>query len=218
VPFASVYPLVTARAVAREFTYEVDDGVGVGAIVRIPFGRSRARGIVVSLQEAPPAGVEARPVESVLGELPASLVELALWLADYYGSTPARALALVAPESPKRRKEQAPPSERQSLSGEAEPDELSQPQLAAVTRIVAAMDAGAGNLLLYGATGSGKTEVYLQACAAALERGLGTILLVPEIALAPQTVGRVRRDGCRYPRMPTLTIPCALVTGIFWMT
>jgi primosomal protein N' (replication factor Y) len=193
VPFASVYPLVTARAVAREFTYEVDEGVGVGAIVRIPFGRSRARGIVVSLHDAPPEGVDARPVESVIGEIPASLVELALWIADYYGSTPARALALVAPESPKRRKEQAPPAERQSLSGEAEPHELSAPQVAAVARVVEAMDGGAGNLLLYGATGSGKTEVYLQACAAALERGLGTIVLVPEIALAPQTVGRVRQ-------------------------
>jgi primosomal protein N' (replication factor Y) (superfamily II helicase) len=192
-PYASVYPLVTARAVAREFTYEVDDTVAVGAIVRVPFGRSRARGIVVSLHDAPPAGVDARPIESVIGEIPATLVELALWIADYYGSTPARALALIAPESPKRRKEQAPPAERQSLSGEAEPLQLSEPQVAAVERIVAGMDAGAGNLLLYGATGSGKTEVYLQACAAALERGRGAIVLVPEIALAPQTVGRVRQ-------------------------
>jgi primosomal protein N' (replication factor Y) len=129
----------------------------------------------------------------VLGAVPASLVELALWIASYYGSTPARALALVAPESPKRRKEQPPPAERQSLAGEAEPHRLSEPQEAAVARIVEAIDAGGGNLLLYGATGSGKTEVYLQACAAALERGLGAILLVPEIALAPQTVGRVRQ-------------------------
>ena len=55
-PFASVYPLVTARAVAREFTYEVEDGVEVGAIVRIPFGRSRARGIVVSLARCAAGG------------------------------------------------------------------------------------------------------------------------------------------------------------------
>jgi primosomal protein N' (replication factor Y) len=189
---ASVYPLVTARAVAREFTYEVDDGVGVGAIVRIPFGRSRARGIVVARIDEPPAGVKVRPVDAVIGEIPPALVELALWLADYYGSTPARALALVAPESPKRRKEQAPPAERQSLGGESEPLELSAGQVEAVTRIVGAIDAGGANLLLFGATGSGKTEVYLQACAAALERGLGAIVLVPEIALAPQTVGRFR--------------------------
>ena len=42
-PYASVYPLVTARAVARAFTYEVPDDVAVGAILRVPFGRSRAR-------------------------------------------------------------------------------------------------------------------------------------------------------------------------------
>ncbi|HEY1554668.1 MAG TPA: primosomal protein N', partial [Kofleriaceae bacterium] len=189
---ASVFPLVTARAVARPFTYEVEDGVGVGAIVRIPFGRSRARGIVVALEAAAPAGVDVRPVEAVIGEVPHALVELALWLADYYGSTPARALALVAPETPKRRKEQAPPAERQSLGGEAEPAQLTDEQVAALSRIVAAVDAGGGTFLLHGATGSGKTEVYLQACAAALERGLGAIVLVPEIALAPQTVGRVR--------------------------
>jgi len=189
VPFAEIYPLVTARAVARAFTYEVPEGVGVGAVVRIPFGRSRARGLVTALVESPPPGVEARPVESIVGEIPATLVELALWLADYYGSTPARALALVAPETPKRRKEQAPPAERQALPGEQPPAALSDAQAAAIARIV---DGGPGNLLLYGATGSGKTEVYLHACAAMLERGFGAIILVPEIALAPQTVGRVR--------------------------
>jgi primosomal protein N' (replication factor Y) len=189
VPYAEVYPLVTARAVARAFTYEVPAEVGVGAVVRIPFGRSRARGLVTAIVDAPPEGVEARPIDGIVGEIPATLVDLALWLADYYGSTPARALALVAPESPKRRKEQAPPAERQALAGEAAPAALSEAQTAAVARIV---DGGAGNLLLHGATGSGKTEVYLQACAAMLERGFGAIILVPEIALAPQTVGRVR--------------------------
>ncbi|NUR76142.1 MAG: DEAD/DEAH box helicase, partial [Thermoleophilia bacterium] len=187
-PFAEVYPLVTARAVARPFTYEVGDDVGVGAIVRVPFGRSRVRGIVTALVDAPPTGVEARPIEGVVGAIPQTLVELALWIADYYGSTPARALALVAPATPQRRKEQAPPAERQGLAGEAEPRALSPQQLATVARIVE----GSGNYLLYGATGSGKTEVYLQAIASTLERGFGAIVLVPEIALAPQTVGRVR--------------------------
>ena len=192
-PFAAVHPFLTARAISGPFTYEVPDDVGAGAIVAIRFANRMLRGIVVSLSATAPEGVEARPIENVLGGVPAPLVELALWLADYYGSTPARALALVAPAQPKRRKEQAPPGEAHSLTGEAAPAELLPEQTAATARIVEAMDApGSAHFLVYGPTGSGKTEVYLQACAAALERGLGVIVLVPEIALAPQTVGRFR--------------------------
>ena len=46
--------------------------------------------------------------------------------------------------------------------------------------------------LLHGVTGSGKTEVYLQAIAHALEQGQGAIVLVPEISLTPQTVERFK--------------------------
>src|SRR3954451_7833867 len=189
-PYASVYPLVSARAVARAFTYEVPDEVGKGAVVAVRFGRAQARGVVVGLEDAPPDGVKAAPVGRVLDELPPALVDLALWVSEYYGSTPARALELVAPAQRTRRgmRRETP----RGLAGEAAPDRLTPEQEAAVGRIVGAIDDGGGRFLLYGATGSGKTEVYLQACAAALERGRGAIVLVPEIALAPQTVGRVR--------------------------
>ena len=54
-PYASVYPLVSARALARVFTYEVPDDVGKGAVVSVSFGASRRRGVVVGTGEAPPA-------------------------------------------------------------------------------------------------------------------------------------------------------------------
>ena len=192
--YASVYPLLTTRALARPFTYAVGEDVRRGSVLQVRFGGARQRGVVVDLAAEPPAGVNAAEAERVVELLPESLVDLALWLADYYGSTPGRALALVAPPGRVRKVgERDAPALREGLEGEAEPERLSEGQTAAVARIVAAMDAGAGGpFLLHGATGSGKTEVYLQACAAALERGLGAIVLVPEIALTPQAVGRFR--------------------------
>jgi primosomal protein N' (replication factor Y) (superfamily II helicase) len=190
--YASVYPLVTTRALARPFTYEVPDEVGRGAVVAVRLGGARQRGVVIGLEDAPPEGVEAAPIELVVESLPAPLVELALWLADYYGSTPGRALALIAPPKRARRKELPQPAERDALAGEPEPHALTASQERALARLRGALDEGGGHFLLYGATGSGKTEVYLQAAADALGRGLGVIVLVPEIALAPQTVGRFR--------------------------
>jgi primosomal protein N' (replication factor Y) len=183
---ASVFPLVTARALSRPFTYAVPDGTEIGAVVEARFGRQRLRGVVAELGVAAPAGVDVSEIERIVETLPGALVELALWLAGYYGSTPARALALVAPESRRRRGERREPVARELLPAEAAPAELTDSQRAAVARILA----GGGPYLLYGATGSGKTEVYLQACRAMLERGRGAIVLVPEIALTPQALGR----------------------------
>jgi primosomal protein N' (replication factor Y) len=183
---ASVFPLVTARALARPFTYSVPEGTKVGAVVEARFGRQRLRGVVAELGVSAPAGIDVSEVERVVETLPGPLVELALWIAGYYGSTPARALALVAPESRKRRGERREPVGRELLAAEAAPEELTETQRGAVARILA----GGGPYLLYGATGSGKTEVYLRACAAMLERGRGAIVLVPEIALTPQALGR----------------------------
>ena len=190
--YASVYPLVTARAVARPFTYEIPPEVERGAVVQVPFGGSRARGVVVGVEDEPPPGVDAVAVEKVVDAVPAPLVDLALWLADYYGSTPARALELVAPRLRARRAEKPQPALREALDGEPAPSRLTETQRAAVARIVAGVEGGGGRFLLYGATGSGKTEVYLQACAAVLEQGRGAIVLVPEIGLTPQAAGRFR--------------------------
>jgi len=96
-------------------------------------------------------------------------------------------------------------SERDPYSREtilpSQPLVLNPSQVAALGKITAAMDAPpptadasapSSTFLLYGVTGSGKTEIYLQAIAHALEQGKGAIVLVPEIALTPQTVERFK--------------------------
>ncbi len=69
-----------------------------------------------------------------------------------------------------------------------------------VWEAVQAVD-GTKPILLHGVTGSGKTEIYLRAIAKALEQGQQAVVLVPEIALTPQTI---RRFAARFPGKVTV--------------
>ena len=67
--------------------------------MRVPFGRQKLDGVVVGLAETtdvPPEKL-VTPTGGAGGHVPPELVELALWMADEFCSTPARALSLVLP-------------------------------------------------------------------------------------------------------------------------
>src|SRR5213080_757617 len=72
--------------------------------------------------------------------------------------------------------------------------ELNAEQVLALKKVEQSLGAPetAKPILLHGVTGSGKTEIYLQAIRVALERGRSAIVLVPEISLTPQTVERFK--------------------------
>ena len=201
---ARVEPITTARALRGPFDYalgeELRGEVEIGSMLVVPFGRRQLLGVVVGLSqlsEVPP-GRLLEPVRALELGVPPELIGLAEWVAAEYCSTFARALGLVLPPgaskrlSGRRRRAVAEPRHRSvgSAAG-ATPPPLSAEQQAVLEPLLEALAAsGARQLLLHGVTGSGKTEVYLRSTAAALERGRGAIVLVPEIALTPQIVAR----------------------------
>ena len=101
----------------------------------------------------------------------------------------------------------------------SQPLELNAEQATALKSVVDAMERlakpagdeakpeGDSVFLLHGVTGSGKTEVYLQAIAHALGQGQGAIVLVPEISLTPQTVERFK---ARFSQGPQQTLVAVL--------
>jgi primosomal protein N' (replication factor Y) (superfamily II helicase) len=206
---AQVQPITTARALRGPFDYrlpaELSDGTGVGSMLVVPFGRRTVLGVVVGVAHS--SDVEEQKLLAPLRRLepgvPAELIALAQWIAEEYCSTVSRALNLVLPPdaarrlSGRKRRVVAPPRHRAVGIASPTPPVLSEDQRRALEPLLGALRSpGARQMLLHGVTGSGKTEVYLQAAAAALEQGRGAIVLVPEIALTPQIVARfIERFG-----------------------
>ena len=159
-----------------------------GALVQVPLGSREVGGVVESLAAAAEPDGELKPILAVTGRVPETLLDLAVWIAAETASTVARAVALVVPPAPPKRRlkprDEDVPADR--------PVVLTEAQQHAVEAIAAAQEAGAHEVLLHGVTGSGKTEVYMRAIERQLESGRGAIVLVPEIALTPQTSARFR--------------------------
>jgi primosomal protein N' (replication factor Y) len=207
---AQVQPITTTRALQGPFDYRLPEElrggvVDVGSMLVVPFGRRQVLGVVVGLVERSEVAEERllAPLRAVEPGVPADLVGLAEWVAAEYCSTTPRALGLVLPPdasrrlSGRKRRAAARPRHRPVGSRSPHPPVLTPDQEELLAELAAVLgDSGGGERLLHGVTGSGKTEIYLRAAAVALEQGRGAIVLVPEIALTPQIVGRfVERFG-----------------------
>ncbi|MEA2208663.1 MAG: hypothetical protein QOF54_1140 [Solirubrobacteraceae bacterium] len=207
---AQVEPMTTARALRGPFDYRLPEelrggAVDVGSMLVVPFGRREVLGVVVGLADSSDVAAEKllAPLRALELGVPAEMVALAGWIAEEYCSTIARALALVLPPGASRRlsgrrRRAVARSPRLAVGARtAQPPTLNADQEAALATLRDALgQRTAHTRLLHGVTGSGKTEVYLRAAEMTLAQGRGVVVLVPEIALTPQTVSRfVERFG-----------------------
>lgn len=204
--------------VSKLFDYRAPDATAadVGQRVQVPFNRRSAVGVIVEL--APATAVPAERLKAavrILRDLPpltAEALQLLRFSADYYhhplgavimGALPTRLRRNAAP--PRRRVQQS-----DAAAGVPPPAGPAPALTAEQARAVAEIDCGLGGFrpfLLLGVTGSGKTEVYLHAVAAALAARGQALVLVPEIALTPQLEGLIR---ARFPNTESVSMHSGL--------
>ncbi|MDP2913185.1 MAG: primosomal protein N' [Candidatus Omnitrophota bacterium] len=205
--------IAIALPIDRIFHYSVpekyDGYIAVGKRVFVPFQNRTIVGYVVGLSDAADVK-ETKAIISIIDAEPilsGELLKLTKWVKDNYFCSWGEAIGAAIPSGIKKgkaeigrrisAKEQKDPCADKADSARSVPHILTEEQGQALKTIAECIDSKVHKtFLLHGITASGKTEVYLQAIDRVLARSAQAIMLVPEIALTPQTIERfVSRFG-----------------------
>ena len=195
--YAEIIVGLSHSGLDRIFSYRIPDtswNLEPGMVVEVPFGKGdrKQRGYVIGLTDTvayDPALV--KDISKVLTQEPVFTKEqlsLARWMQQYYDAPLSSCLSLWVPKgvTRKSRKKPSPPEPSQEQGASVL---LNQEQMEAVSQVSEAIEAQKHEAyLLYGVTGSGKTEVYMSLIEKALNKGRQAVLLVPEISLTPQLI------------------------------
>jgi primosomal protein N' (replication factor Y) len=187
-------------------TYRSDAPVAVGHLVRVPLGKRETLGVVWAIHAQPPDAQEwaqTRAVLAVLDTLPPlnpRWRELAAFAARYYqrslGEVTIAALPPVlrelSPDQLARRLKKIPPRRPAAEAPSTSPDSPTPTLSPEQDEVLKMLDCCERPALLFGTTGSGKTEVYLQAAQRLLAQdpAAQVLVMVPEINLTPQLEAR----------------------------
>ena len=194
-------PTPAHSGLGEPLTYASPAPLPPGSIVRVPLGAREVLGVVWGEAPAPPPELAAqvRPVAGVfdgLAPLAAEWRQLVAFTARYYQRALGEvALAALPPQlrglsgvQMARRLKRPPPAAAPGVEIAIDNEALTADQTGALAQI----DQQSGPFLLFGTTGSGKTEVYMRAAARALaaRADAQVLVLVPEINLTPQLLAR----------------------------
>lgn len=173
---------------------ELQEKVVPGVRAHVPFRNREITGYVVGTELCDP-DKKLKPLLSVLDDQPvlsSAMLALTQWVGEYYGSSWGEAIENALPRWVKFGKKTAKYIEKakeKNAASTVKPAayELTAEQAKAFTAILGALAAKDSKpILLYGVTGSGKSELYIRSIQETLKQGKGVICLVPEIALTEQ--------------------------------
>lgn len=189
----SVIPEIKTAKATQTYSYlippELENKVRVGTIVNIPFGEKNIRGIVSGFTENENRSYKIKNIQSIdkSFELTGRYVQIIEWISNYYLCSFGEVVSLfLPPVISNPRKYQSSDSARSDKI-----KNLSEEQKAIYQKIKAKLSRHEQKpSLIFGVTGSGKTEVYIKLAKDVIDGGKQVIVLVPEIILTPQTVER----------------------------
>ncbi|MBK9293806.1 MAG: primosomal protein N' [Oligoflexia bacterium] len=187
-------------------TYKIPDELKnqltIGMRVEIPLGSRSSRGVIIKSCEEPKELKKIKEIKNILPSKALSLLEQnwLSWLASYYlhplGMVYSMAFAPHDEARKKKSKKLDPVNYFKDANAETPPTPNSEQQFAIEQIVNAAKKNKFNAFLLYGVTGSGKTEVYLRSIEEVLKLNKQALVLVPEISLTPQLIKRfVNRFG-----------------------
>ena len=198
--YAEVIVDISHEAIDKSFSYRIpeDTVLHVGDPVLVPFGRGKKKAYVLSIHERVCFPEEKiKDIDSVLDKefsVEEELLALAVWMSREYGTGLNQCLKTVIPVK-KKVKKRGKATELLWKAEEA-PLSLTEEQANVLEGIKLAFSKGEKAALLFGVTGSGKTEVYLKLMEEIIRKGKEVIFLIPEISLSFQTRSRIEK---RFP-------------------
>ena len=198
--YADVILNISHESVDRPFTYMIPEDLcgklTPGTAVQVPFGNAKEAklGYVLALRKEAPTGFQLREILGIAEKkvgVEERLLTLAVWMHEHYGCMLNQALKTVLPvkEAVKARPRKTGVTGRGEAKNAALSRELTAEQQAVLSELRRAeAEKAGGSYLLFGVTGSGKTEVYMRCIEEQRRLGKQAILLLPEINLTFQTV------------------------------
>ncbi|OIP24100.1 primosomal protein N' [bacterium CG2_30_37_16] len=191
--FAKVAVGVNIKSSGGSYTYEIPKElfgqINVGQIVLVPFRNKKIAGLVLEVTKTKPP-FTTKKLEKVLlnDKVPDHLLKIIDFISEYYITSYGSALSSVIPLNLFTKNRRAISDKKKGEKKIIDLKELTPDQSAVFNTINESLNSNTqSKFLIFGVTGSGKTEIYAHLISETLKKGKKAIVLVPEISLTPQT-------------------------------